>query len=270
VNEHWLWIWIWIWKIGEVLAGVGVGVLIWLLTDRDPKTLVAPLSMGILLALGFEVFRTDFWLEEKFQEADKKVETLDARSSEIVLALARGAGDLKTIARAWVNKQIPRDEMPRVWRELSWAMLKKYRSITFMRSEEMYDRGFSNAVMTIQGAKVVGGDVSVAKVIIFQDPQELENENMKKIIEHHHDVGITIKFIAEQKIRESFLNDKLAKLDSLQFALFDDEVAFVWILNDKRELISGRVFVDSDEYKKYSEFYDELERTASQRPPDSG
>src|SRR5215469_7355379 len=164
--------WLLFWKIGEVVVGVGVGVLIWWLTDRDPRTLIAPLSMGILLALGFEVFRTDFWLEEKFKEADKKVETLDARSSEIVLQLARGAGDVKTIAKAWVNKEIPRDEMSKVWRQLSWAMVKKYRSTTFMPSEKMYERGFSNAVMTIQGAKVVGGDVSVAKVIIFRNPQE--------------------------------------------------------------------------------------------------
>jgi hypothetical protein len=162
-----------------------------------------------------------------------------------------------------VNKEIPRDEMPKVWRELSWAMLTKYRSTTFIRSEKMYDRGFSNAVIAIQGAKVVGANVTVAKVIIFQDRQELKNENMQKIIEHHQDVGITIKFIGEEQIRGSFLNDKCAKLSSMQFALFDDEVAFVWILNDKRELISGRVLVDSDEYKEYAEFYDELERTAS-------
>jgi hypothetical protein len=155
--------------------------------------------------------------------------------------------------------------MSKVWRELSWAMRKKYRSTTFMESQKMYDRGFSNAVMAIQGAKVVGGNVSVAKVIIFQDPQELKNQNMKKIIEHHNDVGITMKFIDEKKICETFLNDKLVKLSSgtLQFALFDDELAFVWILNEERELISGKVLVDSDEYKKYSEFYDELERTAS-------
>jgi hypothetical protein len=133
-----------------------------------------------------------------------------------------------------------------------------------MESEKMYDRGFSSAVMAIQGAKRVGEKVSVAKVIIFQDPHELKNENMKKIIDHHNDVDITMKFIDEKTIRETFtLNDKLAKLSyrTLQFALFDDEVAFVWELNDKRELISGRVLFDSD--KKYSEFYDELETRAS-------
>ena len=274
----------WIWKISELIASLVVGYLIWHATDpeHNPWALIATLSVCILIPLTFEVFHTGFWLEEKFKEADssveekfkevnsrleeqfKKVDALDARSSEIFLRLAaQGGGDLKAIVKEWVNKEIPRDEMSKVWRQFSWAMQTKYRSTTFMESEKMYDRGFSNAVMAIQGAKVLGGSVSVAKVIIFQDPQELKNENMKKIIEHHNDAGITMKFIDEKKIRESFtLNDKLAKLSykTLQFALFDDEVAFVWELNG-RELIHGRVLVDSD--KKYSQFYDELERAAS-------
>jgi hypothetical protein len=274
----------WIWKISELAVGLVVGYLIWL---TDPKhetnTLIASLSVGTLIALVFEVFRTSFWHEEKFEDVNsrveqkfkevdsrleenfKKVDALDTRSSEIFLRLAALAGgDVKTIAKAWVDKEIPRDEMSKVWRQLSWAMQTRYRSTTFMESEKMYARGFSKAVMAIQGAKREE-NVSVAKVIIFKDPQELKNQNLEKIIEHHKDVGITMKFIDEKTIRETFtLNDKLAKLSyrTLQFALFDDEVAFVWELNG-RELIQGRVLVNSDECKKYSEFYDALERHAS-------
>ena len=97
----------WIWKISELAVGLVVGYLIWL---TDPKhetnTLIASLSVGTLIALVFEVFRTSFWHEEKFEDVNsrveqkfkevdsrleenfKKVDALDTRSSEIFLRLA--------------------------------------------------------------------------------------------------------------------------------------------------------------------------------------
>jgi hypothetical protein len=110
----------WILQVSELTAGVVLTIVIWLLTDREhnPNTLIEPAILGILIALAFEQFRTHHWLEEQVKEAQsqieekfkdshfqieekfRKVDTLDARSSEMFLRLARGAGEVKAIAKA--------------------------------------------------------------------------------------------------------------------------------------------------------------------------
>jgi hypothetical protein len=253
----------WILQLGEVFVGLVIGLVIWLITDRKPDTLVAPLIMGVLLALTFEVFRTYFWIEETLKEVDRRL-TKTFRLLES--RLAPREAQLKAVASTWVNKEIAGDDLPKAWMELLLATEKKYRGSNFQPPADMYGPHLRDSVIAIQAAKIVS-KVSVAKVFIYQDPQEFEKDRMPEIIKDHQRFGIAMKRIDVKTILENrVLKEKRSKLShSMHFALFDDQVAFAWELNDKREPVSGRVFLsDSREYTAYSEFYDELESAASQ------
>jgi hypothetical protein len=248
----------WIFQIGEVIVGLVIGLVIWFITDRKPDTLVAPLIMGVLLALVFEVFRTYYWLEEKLNEVGTRLTDLEKQ-------LAPRESPVKALARTWEDKVIEGDNLPKVWIELLSATRKRYRGSNFQPPNEMYGPHLRDQVMAIQGVKSRVSQVSVAKVFIHQDPQEFEKDPMPEIIKDHRRFGITMKRIDLKKIQENrVLRDKQSKLSlSIHFALFDDEVAFAWKL-DGRVPVSGSVFVlGSKEYAAYSDFYYELESAAS-------
>jgi uncharacterized coiled-coil protein SlyX len=121
----------WIFQIGEVIVGLVIGLVIWLITDRKPDTLVAPLIMGVLLALVFEVFRTYYWLEEKLNDVDTRLADLEER-------LGPRESPLKALARTLQNKVIEGDNLPKAWMRLLLVTVKKYRGSNFQPPKEMY------------------------------------------------------------------------------------------------------------------------------------
>jgi hypothetical protein len=140
----------------------------------------------------------------------------------------------------------------------------KYRATNLITPELIYTPQFAKAVMTIQEAKVAAQDVSVAKVFILQDQNELTQDPMPRIIEHHQKAGIKIKYIyLKQLQQDEIISNKLAKLLSPDFALFDDQVVFIWELDNKRHVIRCWVLVERAECEKYSDFYKALEMAAS-------
>lgn len=270
----------WGYKVVEVVAGLIVGLLIWLITDRKPETLVGPLTMGILVAIAVDVFRTRYWVAERFNEADSRVagrfneidsritgrfDEIDSRVRAIPVGLASSAQgtSLALTALALAGKEISVDNMPKVWTQLSWLMQKRYRATNLIAPVKIYTPKFAQAVMTIQEAKVVAQDVSVAKVFILEKKTELQEAPMPMIIEHHQKAGIIIKYIYLKELEEDeILKNKLAKLHSPDFAVFDDQVVFIWVLDNARHVTRCEVLVEPAECEKYSDFYSALEKEA--------
>jgi len=250
-----------IYKILEVLGGVIFGFAAWWLSAKfDLKDIASGLTIGLVVALCVDVARNHYLEGNNAKAMDAKIGALAAE-----LAHPYGTSFLAVKAIALSRQKIPPEEMESVWTELSSLMQKKYRATNSIKPTLIYGPKHADAVMTVQKAKVVAQSASIAKVFIVDSESELGEEPMLKIIRHHREANIGIKYITIKELsRFENLGKKEKKLLSVDFAIFDDEVVLIWYVNKTtRDYTGGEVLYGPGECKKYDDYYEALQHEAS-------
>jgi len=155
------------------------------------------------------------------------------------------------------QQELKADQMPRIWLNLIFRFDTMFSATNFIPSDMMFDgKKYARLGREAQALKVNAGK-TVRKLLIFR---EADKESYKNELQAQLGLGLCPKFIFYETIcNDTNLRNKLDKLDSIDFGLFDSKIVLIWLLDkDSRHVIGGRILFDVDRFNQYKDFYESV------------
>jgi hypothetical protein len=127
----------------------------------------------------------------------------------------------------------------------------------------IYDTYWGDAAVSIQNGKKLAGRMDIHKVFVIDDDSEIAV--LSKHLVRQRAIGIDIRYVRRRDVDcDPQLSDKLRRLPSIDFGIFDHDHVLVWEL-DGRKVKGGRVLFTSDQVNQHQEFFDALYKKAGAR-----
>mgnify|MGYP003385821264 CR=1 FL=1 len=246
------------WKIGEVVIGIVIGIIVEN-SASGPDKLTLAIMCGLLSTMLLDILHNHV-------QSSKSIATLEEQLTLLLQAIGNKATENQQLLQAlkYSSDSISRDQMPNVWKDLSWSMRNSYHATNYINADNIFGRGFSDSIKTIHAAKKTAQSVAISKVFIVDNTDELKSDTFKKLIEHHKSYCFDIKYITKQKLEQ--LGDLSAHqklVSSIDFGIFDGEIVLVWKLDRNRKFVGGEVLVGHAACQPYIDFFEALQLEAS-------
>lgn len=246
------------WKIGEVVIGIVVGVIV----ERSasgPDKLTLAIMCGLLATMFLDVLHNH-------GESTQSITKLEEKLTFLLQAIGNRETENQLLLQAlkYSKGSIQPDRMPNVWKDLSWSMRNSYRATNYIEADAIFARGFADSVKAIHAAKKTAQNVAISKVFIVDNTSELTSDTFKKLITHHEKCGFDIKYITKQRIEQlGDLSAHQRQVGSIDFGIFDNEIVLLWKLDRNRKFVGGEVLVGHTACQPYIAFFEALQLEAS-------
>lgn len=176
------------------------------------------------------------------------------------------AGTRKLIMKGWeyAGRTMSNMDTDRAWAELTTCACHTYKATNRMVLSVVYGNNGAENILTLQGALgKVYADMSFQKVMIVDNKQELLTGSGATAMERHRAAGeqMKVKWMLHSSIARSDL-DSIGGADHMDFAVFDQEVVLVWLLNADRSPKGGQVLVGRNEAAPFLEVFEHLFKRA--------
>lgn len=176
-------------------------------------------------------------------------------------SMERSIPDIALITR-YASADIPADEMPRVWSELSWLIQKNYRATNWMNPQKIYEESWGKSALAVQRVKAQCKCAEIKKVLIVDNAEELQSAGLKKELLEQHHAGIKLRYLEHARLNTVLPLHRFSDLQ-VDFGIFDDRYLLLWLVDKKRHLTGGKLIVDQEKIRAYSEYFDELLKTST-------
>ncbi|BBJ23066.1 hypothetical protein [Candidatus Nitrotoga sp. AM1P] len=172
---------------------------------------------------------------------------------------------IRMLGRA--NAQVSAAELDDVWNQLTWSLSKTYFATNYINYEHMYGNTRSKAIIATQRAKMLAEGVTVSKVFIVKDEDEINSTEAKKTLALHRNEGIVDLFYIVKTDISNVLGEKLTITDdNLDFGIFDGSVVLCWHFDKNRKIKGGKLFFGENEVRPYREFANLLKAVSKKCP----
>lgn len=152
------------------------------------------------------------------------------------------------------------EEVRERWMYLLSRLRNTYSATNYIR--DIYGKDWAQAALHIQFAKKAEGDVGIRKVFLFDGEDELVHA--AQFIEEQRGIGVHVYYLLYSALEACALGKRIHAQDIplVDFGIFDKEKVLGWELNDKREVVGGRLMFGSDQVARHQTFFDDLFRKA--------
>jgi uncharacterized membrane protein YeaQ/YmgE (transglycosylase-associated protein family) len=239
-------------KALTVIFGVSIGFLAYKLSNKSEVAGLLSILVGLV---GSVVINNLIEFHRQFREVNR----INANLSNILVKLGKfyhSGWELGQILRYGVTT-FKREQIPNVWIELLWKMENRYYGISYSNPDLWWSQAFSRLAIEIQRAKIVVNKADIRRIFIYHD--EAEKKKIYDIMREQYLAGISLKYISRNEIEGNYLLKQLAsKLETLDYALIDDKIAWLVTVDRNRKFKQGKALIDEAAAKPYKRFFDHL------------
>jgi len=242
-------------KAFEILLGIVIGFIAFHLSKGSglPEGLFS-LIIGLLTTIVTV-------LVIEFSRQMEKLENINSNLSNVLIIISTDQSEKFKSVLKYGFSEIPKEDIPITWFELLWATRKTYYATNYIRQEDIYEFKYAESALSIQKAQIDVRNIIVNKVFILDSEDEIDKIEASLIDQTN--LGINAKFILKETIDSTdFLKNRVEKLETIDFGIFDSSVAFLWQLENNRKIKSGKLIFNEKKINEYQLFFNILYREA--------
>lgn len=257
-------------RLFEVFGTMVAVYLVSHIAHGDPEFIIDVIIVPLLVIMMCEFVHAKYIApKEQREQLAHQLLPLRLQMQKITECLA--SGDIaprlmiKVLGRA--SAHVTASELDEVWNQLTWSLTKNYFATNYIDYNAMFGNRRAQAILATQRAKMLAGEVEIAKVFIVDDAAEIATPKAKGTLQLHRREGIDdLSYIVRGDIAKRLRGKFTIDPNKIDFAIFDDHVVLFWRYDDQRHIESGELLFGEAEVKPYREFAANLKSVAIKCP----